>query len=220
MMINRRNQFPVAYLFRPLLPFLLLGFLCIFAVEKLNAEPKFIFEPRETAIFAGGCFWCMEHTFYQIPGVVKVTSGFTGGAKKNPTYEEVSAGGTGHAEAVQVTYNPEKVSYTQLLNLFWHNIDPTVKDAQFCDHGSQYRSAIFYMTPDQQSRAEGSKNDLLQSGKFKTIYTEIVPASTFYRAEDDHQRYYIMNPVRYRFYRYQCGRDQRLKELWGTKKSK
>jgi peptide-methionine (S)-S-oxide reductase len=170
----------------------------------------------EKATFAGGCFWCMEHPFDQIPGVVSVTVGYTGGQKKNPTYEEVSAGGTGHAESVQIIYDPAKVSYEKLLSVFWHNIDPTVRDRQFCDSGHQYRSAIFYHNEEQHRLALQSKEQLEKNKPFKgAIVTEIVPATGFYPAEEYHQHYYKKNPFRYRFYRFNCGRDQRLKELWG-----
>ena len=171
----------------------------------------------EKATFAGGCFWCMEHPFDEIPGVVSVTSGFTGGHKKNPTYEEVTAGGTGHTESVQVVYDPSKVTYTKLLNIFWHNIDPTAKDRQFCDSGHQYRSAIFYHNEEQHRLALQSKADLEKSKTFKEpVVTEIVQATEFYPAEEYHQHYYKKNPIRYKFYRSSCGRDRRLKELWGS----
>ncbi|MGC1454089.1 MAG: peptide-methionine (S)-S-oxide reductase MsrA [Nitrospirota bacterium] len=171
----------------------------------------------EKATFAGGCFWCMEHPFDQIPGVVSVTSGYTGGQKKSPTYEEVSAGGTGHAESVQVVYDPSRVTYEKLLEVFWHNIDPTVKDRQFCDTGHQYRSAIFYQNEEQHRLALQSKALLEKSKPFKEpIVTEIVQATEFYPAEDYHQHYYKKNPIRYKYYRTRCGRDNRLKELWGN----
>jgi len=171
----------------------------------------------EKATFAGGCFWCIEHPFDEIPGVVSVTSGYTGGQKKNPTYEEVSAGGTGHAESVQVVYDPAKVTYGKLLTVFWHNIDPTVKDRQFCDTGHQYRSAIFYYNEEQHRLALQSKALLEKNKTFKEpVVTEIVEATEFYPAEDYHQHYYKKNPIRYKFYRFTCGRDQRLKELWGS----
>ena len=171
----------------------------------------------EKAIFAGGCFWCMEAPFDQLPGVVSVTSGYTGGSKKNPTYKEVSAGGTGHAEAVEIVYDPVKISYDKLLTVFWHNIDPTVKDRQFCDNGVQYKSAIFYITEAQHSIALKSKAALEKSKPFKEpIVTEIVQASDFYPAEEYHQHYYKKNPIRYWYYRNGCGRDQRLRELWGS----
>lgn len=169
------------------------------------------------ATFAGGCFWCMERPFDQIPGVISVTSGYTGGKKKNPTYEEVSAGGTGHAEAVQVVYDLSKVSYEKLLQIFWHNIDPTTKDRQFCDTGNQYRSAIFYHGEQQHKAALKSKADLETSKPFKEpVVTEIIEAAEFYPAEEYHQDYYKKNPIRYKFYRTNCGRDRRLKELWGN----
>lgn len=170
----------------------------------------------EKATFAGGCFWCMEHPFDEIPGVVSVTSGYTGGEKKNPTYEQVSAGGTGHAESVQVVYDPARVTYEKLLNVFWHNIDPTAKDRQFCDSGRQYRSAIFYHNEEQHRLAMQSKSLLEKNKTFKEpVVTEIVQATEFYPAEDYHQHYYKNNPIRYKYYRFRCGRDQRLKELWG-----
>ena len=170
----------------------------------------------EKATFAGGCFWCMEHPFDEIPGVVSVTSGYTGGTKKNPSYEEVSAGGTGHAEAIQVIYDPARVSYEKLLNVFWHNIDPTARDRQFCDSGNQYRSEIYYHNEAQHRVALQSKALLEKNKTFKDpVVTEIVQAADFYPAEDYHQDYYRKNPIRYKFYRYRCGRDERLKELWG-----
>jgi peptide-methionine (S)-S-oxide reductase len=173
---------------------------------------------RATATFAGGCFWCMEGPFERIEGVSSVTSGYTGGTKKNPTYEEVSAGTTGHAESVQVVYDPAKVTYAQLLDVFWHNIDPLAGYGQFCDHGTQYRSAIFYRDEEQRQAAEKSKQALDDLPAFKgKIKTEIVPASTFYPAEEYHQDFYKKNPVRYQTYRMGCGRDRRLKELWGER---
>jgi peptide-methionine (S)-S-oxide reductase len=171
----------------------------------------------EKATFAGGCFWCMEHPFDEIPGVVSVTSGYTGGHKKNPTYEEVSAGGSGHAESVQIVYDPSKVTYERLLNVFWHNIDPTAKDRQFCDSGYQYRSAIFYHNDKQHRLALQSKALLEKNKTFKEpVVTEVVQATEFYPAEDYHQHYYKKNPIRYKYYRSGCGRDQKLKELWGN----
>ncbi|MDD5763408.1 MAG: peptide-methionine (S)-S-oxide reductase MsrA [bacterium] len=170
----------------------------------------------EQADFAGGCFWCMEHPFDALPGVVSVTPGYTGGWQKNPTYKEVSAGGTGHAEAVQVVYDPSTITYGKLLDVFWRNIDPTTKDRQFCDTGNQYRSAIFYRTEEQHREALQSKAALDKARPFKDpVVTEIVPAGVFYPAEEYHQHYYKKNPIRYRFYRTGCGRDRRLKELWG-----
>lgn len=166
------------------------------------------------ATFAGGCFWCMQPPFDKLEGVVRTTVGYTGGHKENPTYEEVSSGSTGHAEAVEILYDPQKVSYERLLEVFWQNIDPTIKDRQFCDVGSQYRTAIFYHDEEQKRLAENSLEKLKQSGRFSQIFTEIRPASTFWPAEDYHQFYYQKNPLRYKLYRLGCGRDQRLKELW------
>ncbi|MGH8106684.1 MAG: peptide-methionine (S)-S-oxide reductase MsrA [Arenimonas sp.] len=174
----------------------------------------------ETAIFAGGCFWCTESDFDKVPGVISTTSGFTGGSLKNPTYEEVSAGGTGHAEAVEVKFNPKKVSYAQLLKVYWLSIDPLTPNRQFCDSGSQYRSAIFYTSESQKKQALASKKSLEDSKFFKQpIVTEITAASTFYPAEEYHQDYHNKNPIRYRYYRNGCGRDDRLEQVWGKKKS-
>lgn len=195
--------------------------LSFFTVRAESAEEARVQHPvqgkREKATFAGGCFWCMEHPFDALPGVVSVTSGYTGGQKKNPAYKEVSAGGTGHAESVQIIYDPAKISYEKLLTVFWHNIDPTTKDRQFCDSGHQYRSAIFYHTEEQRRQATQSKEALEKNKKFKEpVVTEIIRASEFYPAEEYHQHYYKKNPVRYRYYRATCGRDNRLKELWGN----
>ncbi|MBF0551676.1 MAG: peptide-methionine (S)-S-oxide reductase MsrA [Deltaproteobacteria bacterium] len=171
----------------------------------------------ETATFAGGCFWCMEAPFDSQPGVVSVTPGYTGGSVKNPTYEQVSAGGTGHAESVQIVYDPLLISYNQLLEIFWHNIDPTVTDRQFCDRGHQYRSAIFYQGEAQRKMAEESKAALEKSKPFQgPVVTEISPASQFYPAEEYHQHYYKKNPLRHKYYRTTCGRDRRLKGFWGS----
>jgi peptide-methionine (S)-S-oxide reductase len=174
----------------------------------------------ETATFAGGCFWCMEPPFDALDGVLSTTSGYTGGRMPNPTYEQVSAGGTGHAESVQVLYDPGKVSFETLLRVFWTNVDPITPNRQFCDIGEQYRSAIFYHDETQKRLAEQSKLELERSGRLRAaIVTEIVPAGPFYPAEEYHQDYYQKNPLRYKFYRYNCGRDQRLRELWGDPKS-
>lgn len=171
----------------------------------------------EKAIFAGGCFWCMEAPFDKLPGVVSVTAGYTGGEKKNPTYKEVSAGGTGHAEAVLIVYDPSKISYPVLLGVFWRNIDPTVVDRQFCDVGHQYRAAIFYLGEGQRKGALLSKAALDKNRPFREpVVTEIIPAAEFYPAEEYHQHYYKKNPLRYSYYRSGCGRDKRLKELWGS----
>ncbi|MFN2432577.1 MAG: peptide-methionine (S)-S-oxide reductase MsrA [Gemmatimonadota bacterium] len=173
--------------------------------------------PLEKATFAGGCFWCMEPPFDELQGVVSTTSGYTGGAKENPTYEEVSAGGTGHAEAVEVLYDPAVIGYEQLLEVFWRNVDPTTPNRQFCDVGEQYRSAIFYRGETQRELAEASKHELEASGRFEDgVVTEVVPATTFYAAEEYHQDYYRKNPVRYKFYSTGCGRARRLRELWGS----
>ena len=171
---------------------------------------------HKTATFAGGCFWCMEPPFDKLDGVISTTSGYTGGDKKDPTYKQVSHGGTGHTEAVQIVYDPDRISYPELLDVFWHNIDPTTVDGQFCDWGNQYRSEIFYEDTEQKTLAENSKAALLELKPFKEpVVTQITAASTFYPAEDYHQDYYQKNPVRYKFYRYGCGRDKRLEELWG-----
>ena len=195
-----------------------LGFFSLFGIGKDMSV--FAAEGEETklakAIFAAGCFWCTEAAFDSLPGVVQTISGYTGGHTKNPTYEQVSAGGTGHAEAVEVIYDPAKISYEKLLDVFWHNIDPTVSDRQFCDVGNQYRAAIFYRDEEQHRLAELSKAALGQSKPFKEpIVTEITAASQFYPAEEYHQHYHLKNPWRYTYYRYSCGRDQRLEELWG-----
>ncbi len=171
---------------------------------------------EKTAIFAGGCFWCMEVPFDELEGVKETTSGYTGGHVKNPTYRQVSAGKTGHTEAVKVSYDADIISYERLLEIFWKNIDPTDARGQFCDHGSQYRAGIFYLDDEQKRSAEKSLAELKRSAPFKqAIVTEITEASAFYPAEAYHQNYYLKNPLRYKFYRYSCGRDNRLQELWG-----
>lgn len=190
-------------------------FLGVYAPARGTEQPAAGGEPAK-ATFAGGCFWCMEPPFASLPGVISVTSGYTGGHKANPTYEEVSAGGTGHAEAVEIVYDPAQIGYARLLEIFWHNIDPLDAGGQFCDRGQQYRPAIFYHGDEQKRLAEESKQALEQSGRFQQpVVVAIEPASTFYPAEDYHQDYYRKNPVRYEFYRYSCGRDQRLETLWG-----
>ncbi|MEJ2313400.1 MAG: peptide-methionine (S)-S-oxide reductase MsrA [Nitrospirota bacterium] len=179
-----------------------------------SAETKY-----EEAIFAGGCFWCMEPPFEKLDGVKEVISGYTGGHKENPTYKEVSAGGTGHVEAVKVIYDPSKVSYETLLQVFWRQVDPTDAGGQFVDRGSQYRSAIFYLNDKQKALAEQSKAELAKSGRFdKPIVTEILPAGKFYEAEDYHQDYYKKNPIRYKIYRYGSGRDKFLEKAWGDER--
>jgi peptide-methionine (S)-S-oxide reductase len=173
-------------------------------------------KPQETAIFAGGCFWCMEPPFDKLDGVISTTSGYTSGHKDDPSYSEVSAGSTGHTEAVQIVYDPGKVTYTELLKVFWKNIDPIAVNRQFCDAGTQYRSGIYYLNGSQEKAARQSVSQLEKDKPFKeAIATEVVAASTFYPAEEYHQDYYQKNPLRYKYYRYSCGRDQRLSELWG-----
>lgn len=175
-------------------------------------------EPAK-AYFAGGCFWCMEEAFEKVDGVIAVVSGYMGGTAQNPSYEEVSSGRTGHAESVEVLYDPSKVTYNQLLEAFWRNVDPITPSAQFCDHGTQYRAAIFYLTDQEKRFAEESKQAIEQSKRFnQPIVTQIVMASRFYTAEEYHQDFYKKNPIRYKFYKYNCGRAQRLDELWGTSK--
>jgi peptide-methionine (S)-S-oxide reductase len=171
-----------------------------------------------TAIFAGGCFWCVESDFDKVPGVLSTTSGYTGGTLANPTYEQVSHKGTGHAEAVQVVFDPARVSYEQLLDKYWHSIDPTTRDRQFCDVGSPYRTAIFATDESQLAAARASLAALEKSKPFKEpIVTQIERAGAFYPAEDYHQDYYQKNPIRYRYYRASCGRDARLEQLWGAR---
>ena len=175
----------------------------------------------EKATFAGGCFWCMEPPLEKLDGVKDVISGYTGGHKKNPTYEEVSSGSTGHVEAVQVIYDPSKITYRKLLDVFWRQIDPTDPAGQFVDRGAQYRSVIFYHSDDQKKQAEESKKEIGKSGRYdKPIVTEILPAAEFYRAEDYHQDYYKKNPIRYKFYRFNSGRDQYLKKIWSGESSR
>lgn len=201
------------------LPLILLGLLATIFVGRRAKVQAAGDGNLKTATFAGGCFWCMEPPFDKIEGVVSTTSGYIGGQTKNPSYEEVSSGVTGHAEAVQIVFDPTKVSYAELLEVFWHNVDPLTPNAQFCDHGSQYRTAIFYHGEEQKRLAETSKKALEQSGRFtQPIVTEIAPAGEFYKAEEYHQDYYLNNPVRYKFYRYNCGRDAVLEQRWGKSK--
>ncbi len=170
----------------------------------------------DTATFAGGCFWCVEEVYQDVDGVISAVSGYIGGKQPNPTYEQVSDGRTGHAEAVAVVYDPAKISYDRLLQLFWRNVDPVAVDRQFCDAGAQYRSAIFYHDAEQRRLAEASKAEIQSSKRFdRPIATEIVKAGPFFPAEEYHQDYYEKNPVRYKFYKWNCGRAQRLEELWG-----
>jgi peptide-methionine (S)-S-oxide reductase len=168
------------------------------------------------AYFAGGCFWCMEEAFEKVDGVIAVVSGYMGGTVANPTYEQVSDGRTGHAESIEVTYDPTKITYQKLLDAFWRNVDPITPNAQFCDHGNQYRSVVFYTTDEEKQLAEESKSKIEQSKRLPApIMTQLVKASTFYPAEDYHQDYYKKNPLRYKYYKYSCGRAQRLEVLWG-----
>ncbi|WP_020409571.1 peptide-methionine (S)-S-oxide reductase MsrA [Hahella ganghwensis] len=173
-------------------------------------------EETAEAIFASGCFWCTESDFEKVPGVTGAVSGYIGGHQDNPSYNQVSAGVTGHAEAVKVSYDPEIVTYEELLKVYWHSVDPLAENRQFCDSGSQYRSAIFYLNDQQKTLAETSKQTLANSGLLDgPIKTEITAASRFWDAEGYHQDYYKKNPIRYKLYRYGCGRDARLEELWG-----
>ncbi len=199
---------------RWLVPFVLLA--SVSGAAAQTAAPG----KTETAIFAAGCFWCVEEAFEKVPGVIAAVSGYVGGKVANPTYEQVSTGTTGHAEAVEVTFDPGKVTYQQLVDWFWRNVDPVDAQGQFCDKGSEYRSAIFYRGDAQKKAAEDSKQALLASGRFKQpIVTEIAAAGPFYRAEDYHQDYYKKNARRYQFYKYSCGRVQRLEQIWGKASS-
>jgi peptide-methionine (S)-S-oxide reductase len=191
--------------------------IAVLALAGVLAGPAYSAQDNlAKATLAGGCFWCMEPPYDKLPGVVSTTSGYVGGKTPNPTYEQVSAGGTGHAEAVQIVYDPNKITYEKLLDVFWRNIDPTDGSGQFCDKGNQYRSAIFYHNEEQKKIAEQSKAALEKSKPFNgQLVTQIVPATEFYPAEDYHQDYYQKNPIRYKFYRSRCGRDQRLEQLWG-----
>ena len=184
----------------------------------LSAGPALAQGPTAKATFAGGCFWCVEADFDKVPGVLSTTSGYIGGTVANPTYEQVSAKTTGHAEAVEIVFDPAKVSYVQLVEKFWRTIDPTTKDRQFCDAGSPYRTAIFTHDAAQAAAVQASLAALERSKPFKEpIVTQVLPAGAFYVAEDYHQDYYKKNPVRYNYYRASCGRDARLEQLWGKK---
>jgi peptide-methionine (S)-S-oxide reductase len=202
-------------LFRPMLAAAAMALATGAAVAETDAAATPA-NGQALATFAGGCFWCMEPPYDKLDGVLATTSGYIGGSKADPTYKEVSAGGTGHAEAVQVTYDPAKVSYQELLEVFWRNVDPLDAGGQFCDRGDQYRTGIFAHDAEQRRLAEASKQALEESGRFEQpIVTEIETAGPFYPAEDYHQDYYEKNPLRYNFYRWNCGRDARLEQLWG-----
>jgi len=176
----------------------------------------------EKAVFAGGCFWCMEPPFDKVEGIISTVSGYCGGKELKPTYETVSSGATGHIESLEVQYDPSKVTYEELLDVYWHQINPTQKNQQFCDRGAQYRSAIFFNSPEQKKAAEASKKRYQQSGVFGKgdLYTEVVPVGQFWPAEEYHQDYYIKNPDRYYYYRGRCGRDQYLNSIWGQTPAK
>ena len=200
------------------MPRLLLSVMLILAATGLVSAQSAPPAPnRAVATFAGGCFWCVEADFDKVPGVISTTSGYIGGQTANPTYQQVSGGGTGHAEAVEVVYDPAKVSYQQLLTYYWRHVDPLAKDAQFCDRGREYRTAIFTHGEEQMRLAEASRKRIEAQLKQK-VFTEIEPAGTFYKADEYHQDYYKKNAVKYKFYRWNCGRDQRLEQLWGAHK--
>ena len=214
-MFNKKHTLPTV-LIAGLLAF------TVYSLAKPSADP----EPQsdETgqtgayalATFAGGCFWCMEPPYDELDGVISTIVGYTGGQLRNPSYGEVSAGNTGHTEGMEIRYDPSKITFQELLDVFWVNIDPTVNDRQFCDRGSQYRAAIFFHDDKQKALAEASKQKWIDSGRFDRVVTEISPASVFYKAEEYHQDYYLKHPLRYKFYRYNCGRDRRLEDLWGS----
>jgi peptide methionine sulfoxide reductase msrA/msrB len=199
---------------------ILLGYYQVNSMDKMEKPMNNHTEKTASAVFAGGCFWCTESDFEKLEGVIEVISGYTGGRVKNPTYKQVSAGGTGHIESVKVIYDPSKVSYEQLLGYFWRHVDPTDPGGQFVDRGSQYRSAIFYANDTEKRLAETSKQQLAASGQFKKpIITDILPLGEFYPAEDYHQNYYKKNPIRYKYYRFGSGRDQFLKKAWAEVKT-
>ena len=191
---------------------LILTLLSTYSAAQTTADSRI-----ETATFAGGCFWCMEPPFDKLDGVLSTISGYTGGHTVNPTYKQVSSGTTGHIEVVQIKYDAEKISYSDLLKVYWKNVDPTRSDGQFCDKGEQYRPAIFYHNDEQQRLAMQSSEQVMENKPFAgSVKVEIIEASSFYAAEEYHQDYYLKNPIRYRYYRYSCGRDKRLEEVWGS----
>lgn len=193
---------------------------CQFSSETIAGDQTIPTDHLDTAIFAGGCFWCTESDLDKLPGVISTTSGYIGGTVNNPTYEQVVTGRTGHVEAVRIQFDKTVTDFETLLQAFWRTIDPVFPDGQFCDIGPQYRSAIFYLTPEQSAAAQASKNALAVSGRFELpIVTDILPATMFYPAEDYHQDYYLKNPANYAQYRNKCGRDARLKQLWGDEAS-
>ena len=194
------------------------GAIALVTAEGQTSATPVAAQGLATATFAGGCFWCMEPPFDKLDGVISTTSGYTGGERRHPTYGDVSSGRTAHAEAVEVVYDPTKISYAQLLAVFWLNIDPLTRNRQFCDGGAQYRTAIFFHGDEQERLARESKQRIEDSGRFdQPIVTQIVEAAEFWTAEDYHQGYYLKNPLRYKFSRVRCGRDRRLDELWGDK---
>jgi peptide-methionine (S)-S-oxide reductase len=212
---------PARLIFIPLLGLAVLALVLIGSTSGRKAAPAVLPVPtaaQRVAIFAGGCFWSVQKAFDGVPGVVSTTAGYAGGTRSDPSYEQVGTGRTGHAESVQVIYDPAKISYQRLLDIYWHHIDPLTFNAAFCDRGPQYRSIIFYGDPDQLQLAEASKRALDQSHRFKTkVVTAIEPATRFYPAEEYHQQFYKKNPERYEAYRIGCGRDERLWELWGER---
>jgi peptide-methionine (S)-S-oxide reductase len=187
----------------------------VFLVAALGAVFAQSTPKTEVATFAGGCFWCTEADFDKVPGVISTTSGYTGGKTVSPTYQQVGSGTTGHTEAVEIVFDPSKVTYQQLLDVFWRNHDPLAKDRQFCDRGDMYRPGIFFHSEAQRQAAEASKKQVQSRFAPRIVHTEVTKAGAFYKAEDYHQDYHDKNPVRYKLYRFNCGRDQRLEELWG-----
>jgi methionine-S-sulfoxide reductase len=201
---------------RALVPAIFTVFLYAPVLAGSRVPPQASGAHTQTAILAGGCFWCMESDFEKLDGVVDVVSGYTGGQVKNPTYRQVSSGSTGHVEAVEISFDADKITYPQILEFFWRHIDPTRAGGQFCDHGPQYRPVIFYVNEIQHRQALASAKQIAQTKPFpEPLKVAIVQAGTFYPAEEYHQDYYKKNPVRYRFYRYNCGRDARIEDLWG-----
>jgi peptide-methionine (S)-S-oxide reductase len=220
-MNENRNTWKAAVAIGLMLLALVAGMTLAFAESKVLADRKVLADSSKVlgrATFAGGCFWCMEEAFEDVSGVKSVASGFTGGKTVNPSYEQVSAGGTGHAEAIEIVYDPARISYADLLRIYWRNIDPTTPNRQFCDVGEQYRAAIFYHDAEQKKLAEESLKEVEKTKPFKDpVVTQIVPAGAFYMAEAYHQDFYRENPIKYKYYKYRCGRAQRLEELWGPK---